>query len=124
MARLGNVQRIPSDAFDATQAVGTVVSSVIDTEDYNNIQWQVEQVTGTVTTGLSIKIQGSVDGVTFTDMRTHGGGAAADVVGVTRSVGTLVTYGMINRSKFIRFAIHSTLTGTVTAKLHIHMSRI
>ena len=124
MARVSNTLRIPQDAFDATQAVGTVVSPLIDTEDYNNIQWQVEQVTGTVTTGLSIKVQGSVDGVTFTDMRTHDGGAAADVVGVTRSVGTLATYGMVNRSKFIRFAIHSTLTGTVTAKLHIHLSRI
>ncbi len=117
-------KHIVTDAFDATQAVGTVVSPVVDSAGYGAIQWQLEQVSGTVAGGTSIKIQASVNGIDWTDMRTHGGGTTSNQAGVDRSVGTLATYGLQGRYRLIRFAIHTASGSAATAKLHIHLSRI
>ena len=117
-------KHIVTDSFSATSAAGTVVSDVIDAAGYGAIQWQLEEVEGTVASSTAIKIQASVSGLNWTDMRSHGGGSAANIVGVDSSAGLNATYGLQGRFRLIRFAIKTASSSQATAKLHIHLSRI
>ena len=115
---------IVTDSFDAQSAADTVVSPVIDAAGFGAIQWQLSQESGTVAGGTSVNIQASVNGVDWTDMRTHGGAASSNQAGIDRSVGLLATYGMQGRFRLIRFVMHTASGSAATAKLHIHLSRI
>lgn len=115
---------IVTDSFDATSAADTVVSPVIDAAGFGAIQFQLSQESGTVAGSTSVNIQASVNGVDWTDMRTHGGGTTSNQAGVDRSVGLLATYGMQGRFRLIRFVMHTASGSAATAKLHIHLSRI
>jgi hypothetical protein len=117
-------KHIVTDSFDATSRAGTVVSPVIDAAGFGAIEWQLSQESGTIANGTSVKIQASVSGTAWTDMRTHGGGATSNQAGVDRSVGQLATYGIQGRFRLIRFVMHTASGSAATAKLHIHLSRI
>lgn len=114
---------IVTETYDASAAADTVVSDVISAAGYGAIQWQVEQVSGTVASGHQVKIQASVNGTVWTDMRTHGGGATSNQAGVDYSAGLLATYGLQGRYRLIRFAIRTASNGSPTARLHIHLGR-
>ena len=47
-------KHIVTAVYDATDAANTVVSEAIDAGGYGAIQWQVEQVSGTVASGHQI----------------------------------------------------------------------
>ena len=116
-------KHIVTAVYDATDAADTVVSEAIDAGGYGAIQWQVEQVSGTVASGHQIKIQASVNGDVWTDMRTHGGGATSNQESVDYSKGTDATFGIQGRYRLIRFAIKTASGSAATARLHIHLGR-
>ena len=116
-------KHIVTAVYDATDAANTVVSEAIAAAGYGAIQWQVEQVSGTVASGHQIKIQASVNGDVWTDMRTHGGGATSNQESVDYSKGTDATFGIQGRYRLIRFAIKTASGSAATARLHIHLCR-
>ena len=114
---------IVTAVYDATDAADTVVSEAISAGGYGAIQWQVEQVSGSVASGHQVKIQSSVTGDVWTDMRTHGGGTSSNQAGIDFSAGLLATYGIQGRYRLIRFAIKTASGSAATARLHIHLGR-